>query len=264
MVTGANRGIGRAVALELARRGFDVIATMRHPDTSDVSDAATREGLSLRAAPLDVTQPDRLQIPSGLRILVNNAGIDGDWLPVEHTPLASWRAIFETNLFGLVEVTRRAIPALRASGGGVICNVTSCSTLVPMPLFAAYRASKAAVSAFGESLRVEVAPDRIRVIEVMPGAIGTDMLTRASDATATAVPEPYTTLARRVHESQVAAQQAPTHTVDAAVSLVDAMLADDGPVRCAIDPMGASLLEAWRGGDDEQMQIDFRRLFAGE
>ena len=79
------------------------------------------------------------------------------------------RELFETNVFGLVEVTRRALPALRASGGGVICNVTSCSVLAPMPLFAAYRASKAAVGAFGESLRVEVAPAGIRVLEVMPG-----------------------------------------------------------------------------------------------
>jgi len=264
LVTGANRGIGRGVALELARRGFSVVATMRRPGASDLADEAAREGLSLRTIQLDVTRPAALDIPRDLRVLVNNAGVDGEWLPVEHTQLDSWRTVFETNLFGLVELTRRAIPALRASGGGVICNVTSCSTLAPMPLFAAYRASKAAVSAFGESLRVEVAPDHIRVVEVMPGAIATDMLARASDATAVSVPEPYTALARRVHESQLAAQQAPTPTTVAAGAIADAILDDAGPVRCAIDPMGAALLDAWRQGDDEQMQIDFRRLFAGD
>lgn len=265
LVTGASRGIGRAVALELARRGFEVVATMRLPDAGRTLAAEARAvGGRLRVDALDVTEVAAYPLPAGLRVLVNNAGVDGDWLPVEHTPVAAWRAIFDTNLFGLVELTRRAIPALRAAGGGVVCNVTSCSTLAPMPLFAAYRASKAAVSAFGESLRIEVARDGIRVVEVMPGAIGTDMLARAGAATDGVLPAPYEALGRRVHESQVAAQAAPTPVAEAAAATVDAILDDAGPVRRAIDPMGATLLEAWRRGEDEQMQVDFRRLFADD
>jgi NAD(P)-dependent dehydrogenase (short-subunit alcohol dehydrogenase family) len=265
LVTGASRGIGRAVALELARRGFDVVATMRHPDAAGtLSDEAHAAGGRLTVAPLDVTDAGGFQPPEGLRVLVNNAGVDGEWLPVEQTTVASWRHVFETNVFGLVALTRRAIPVLRAAGGGVICNVTSCSTLAPMPLFAAYRASKAAVSAFGESLRVEVAPAGIRVVEIMPGAIGTDMLARAGTATDGALPEPYTALGQRVHASQVAAQAAPTPVAAAATATVDALLDDGGPVRCAIDPMGAALLEAWRRGEDEQMQVEFRRIFADD
>jgi deazaflavin-dependent oxidoreductase (nitroreductase family) len=100
---------------------------------------------------------------------VNNAGVDTAYLPVEHAPLALWREMFETNLFGVVEVVRRAVPSLRAAGGGVVCNITSCSYLVGVPFYAAYRASKAAVGALGESLRAELAPFGIRVLEVMPG-----------------------------------------------------------------------------------------------
>src|ERR687888_59701 len=97
-------------------------------------------------------------------------------LPVEETPLELWREMFETNVFGLVEVTRRAIPLVRAAGGGVICNMGSSSILAPVPFYAAYRASKAAVSALSETLRAELAPQHIRVVEIMPGPVDSDML----------------------------------------------------------------------------------------
>jgi NAD(P)-dependent dehydrogenase (short-subunit alcohol dehydrogenase family) len=177
LVTGASRGIGRAVALELARRGFEVVASMRDPRAGiDLAQEAEQAGNRLRIEQLDVEEPDSIRIPKGLRVLVNNAGIEGPYLPVEEAPLALWRRIFETNVFGLVEVTRRAIPTLRASGGGVVCNLTSASLLFPMPFYAAYRASKAAVQALGESLRAELAPFGIRVVEILPGPIDTDML----------------------------------------------------------------------------------------
>ena len=145
-VTGASRGIGRAVALELARRGFDVVATMRDAVAgAGLSDEAQEAGGRLRVQALDVTQSDTIRLPDGLRVLVNNAGVEREHLPVEETPLELWREMFETNVFGLVEVTRRAHPRMRAAGGGVICNIGSSSVLAPVPFYAAYRASKAAV-----------------------------------------------------------------------------------------------------------------------
>src|SRR5438067_13919045 len=101
----------------------------------------------VRVERLDVTRPETIRLPTGLRVLVNNAGVESAYLPVEHAPMEQWREIFETNVFGVVAVTRAAIPLLREAGGGVICNVTSSSLLAPMPFYAAYRASKAAVSA---------------------------------------------------------------------------------------------------------------------
>lgn len=256
LVTGASRGLGRATALELARRGLEVIATARRPEAvADLPAAATRAGGRLRVQRLDVNDPASIVLPDGLRVLVNNAGIDGPYLPVEHGAISVWRELFETNVFGLVDVVRRAIPKLRAAGGGVICNITSCSVLVPMPFFAAYRASKAAVSAIGESLRTELAPFGIRVVEIMPGAIQTDMLA-ASDRIPEAVEcEGYRQLAERVHTTrqQVAGQVTAAET--AAVSIADAILQDGGPLRCACDPMGAALLASWRtSGDEEMMQ----------
>src|SRR5438045_954293 len=161
VVTGASRGIGRAVAIELAARGFDTIATMRNVDDG-------KDLEHMRVERLDVTDPSSIDLPHGLRVLVNNAGVESENLPLEHMPINDWRRMFETNVFGLVDVTRKAVPLMRA-GGGVICNVTSSSIFGPVPFLGTYRASKAAVTAIGESLAAEVAQFGIRVIQIMPG-----------------------------------------------------------------------------------------------
>src|SRR5438105_2571968 len=167
VVTGASRGIGRGVALELARRGFDVVATMRRTeDGAGLADEVAGSPGSIEVARLDVTDHQAIRLPRSLRALVNNAGVEKPHPPFEHTPISLWREMYETNVFGLIEVTRHAIPALRAAGGGVLCNVTSSSILAPVPFFGPYRSSKAAVSAIGESLRAELAPLGIRVLEI--------------------------------------------------------------------------------------------------
>jgi len=114
LVTGASRGIGRAVAIELADRGFDTVATMRDPSAGDDLPGATSGRLEV--AVLDVTDHGTYELPGDLRVLVNNAGIDTDYLPVEHGDLEDWRKLFETNVLGTVGLTMAAIPTLRAAG----------------------------------------------------------------------------------------------------------------------------------------------------
>jgi NAD(P)-dependent dehydrogenase (short-subunit alcohol dehydrogenase family) len=262
LVTGASRGIGRGVALELARRGFEVVAGVRRPAAGESLEREAREiGGSLRAERLDVDEPSSISIPKGLRVLVNNAGIEGENQPVEHTAMEDWRRIFETNVFGLLEVTRRAIPVLRDSGGGVVCNVTSSSTLVPMPFFAVYRASKAAASAIGETLRTELRPFGIRMLEIMPGAIETDMLAASSLLPeATAHPE-YRAQAERVRQAREQTSGITTSVADAARAIADAILDDGSPMRVGCDPMGNGLLAAWRGQSDEETMKPMVELF---
>ena len=173
LVTGASRGIGRAVALELAHRGFDTVATMRDPAVG--ADMAEKADGRLEVRRLDVTDPMTFDLPGDLRVLVNNAGVDTDYLPVEHANIDDWRRMFETNVFGTVALTSAAIATLRQNRPSVICTITSSSIIAAVPFFAAYRASKAAASAFGDSLRVEVAPFGIRVVEILPGPVDTDM-----------------------------------------------------------------------------------------
>jgi NAD(P)-dependent dehydrogenase (short-subunit alcohol dehydrogenase family) len=250
LVTGASRGIGRAVALELANRGFDTVATMRDPDagTSMSSETAGR----LRVQHLDVTDPSTFAMPGDMRVLVNNAGIDTDYLPVEHADIGDWRRMFETNVFGVVALTSAAIPTLRANRPSVVCTITSSSIIAAVPFYSAYRASKAAVSAFGDSLRVEVDPFGIRVVEILPGPVDTDMFrlsTGEQDATRfddyRALGDVAATLRREHADPRV------VDPVDAASAVVDAILDSSGPMRYGCDPISIELLDLWRQYDDE-------------
>jgi NAD(P)-dependent dehydrogenase (short-subunit alcohol dehydrogenase family) len=254
VVTGASRGIGRAVALDLAAAGFEVVASMRNPAAgAGLSAEAKAMGGRLRVERLDVTDPSTLAMPDGLRVLVNNAGVECEYLPVEHQPLAQWREIFETNVFGLVEVTKRAIPKLRASGGGVLCNITSSSYLAAVPFYSAYRASKVAVAALGEGLRAELAPFGIRVVEILPGPIETDMLMGSERMPeAHRIPE-YRKMAEHSFRAREGVKGHYTPAAEAAAAIRRAILDDDAPLRNACDAMGAALLEAWRTSSDEEL-----------
>ncbi len=253
LVTGASRGIGRALALELAARGFTVTATMR--DTGAGSDLPA----GVQVARLDVTDPASIELPDGLRVLVNNAGVDGEHVSLEDTPPEEWRWQFETNVFGLAEVTRRAVPIMRAAGGGVIVNVTSCSILAPMPFYSVYRATKAAVTALSESLRAEVATFGIHVMEVLPGPVETDMLAASTGPSAARRSEPYRALADRVDQLRV--DESATPVAEAAATVVDAVCAPEPPARLGCDPLGAALLAAWATTPDDEWQRSFLANF---
>ncbi len=252
LVTGASRGIGRAVAVELADRGFATVATMRHPeDGADLADASTGQ---LTVVGMDVTDFDPDSLPGDLRVLVNNAGVDSDYLPVEHGNLEDWRRVFETNVLGLVATTIAAIPVLRANRPAVVCNVSSSSIFASVPFYSTYRASKAAVSAFGDSLRVEVAPSGIRVVEIVPGPVDTDMFQLSKGEPAAAGFEryrPMAELAARLREEH--ADPMVASPASAAALIVDAILDDDGPMRYGCDPLSIGLLDLWRQSDDETM-----------
>lgn len=253
MVTGASRGLGRAIALEIAGRGLDVIATMRDPrDATPVLEEAKARGLPLRVERLDVTAPGTFEMPAGLTVLVNNAGIRRQYHSVEHTELAEWRETFETNVFGAVEMARRAIPRLRASGGGVICNITSMAVFRPWPFFAAYRASKAALATLTESLDMELAPHGIRVIDVPLGPVETELwstsiVARPPEAVRH---EPYRALAERSYEQIRRAMPRAATTGEAAKGIVDAILDPARAGRVACDATAIAALAHWRSGND--------------
>ena len=250
LVTGASRGIGRAVALELAARGFDTVATMRDPAAGATMASETDGRITVRR--LDVTDPSTFEFPGDLRVLVNNAGIDTDYLPVEHAVLDDWRRLFETNVFGVVAITAAAIPTLRENQPSVACTITSSSIIAAVPFYSAYRASKAAVSAFDDSLRVEVAPFGIRVVEILPGPIDTDMFRLSTGEQDAGRFEKYRSLAgvaetlRREH-----ADPRVVDAAQAARAVVDAILDSSGPMRYGCDPVSLELLDLWRQCDDE-------------
>jgi len=252
LVTGASRGIGRGVAIELARRGLSVVATVRRD--GDGADLAALGDGRIRIVKMDVTDPRSYVVPDDLRVLVNNAGADGDHVPVEHAVIDEWRTMFETNVFGLVELTKAAIPTLRANAPSVVATVTSSSILMPVPFYAAYRASKAAASAVCDSLRMELAPHGVRVVEILPGPVATDMFTASLAEPEAMQYESYRAMAEKgAAMRRTTADPMVVPVDDAAVAIADAVLAGAGPMRYSCDPLGVGLLDMWRASDDEAL-----------
>lgn len=184
LITGATSGIGRHAALYLARRGYHVIASGRRQNALDELTAEAKdEGLKLDALRLDVTsaesieaarlEADRLTDGHGVDVLVNNAGF-GYAAPMAETTDADMRAMFNTNVFGLMAVTQAFIPQMRERGFGKIINVSSVGGKLTMPFFGAYNATKYAVESMSDALRYELKPFGIDVVVVEPGVINTN------------------------------------------------------------------------------------------
>jgi NAD(P)-dependent dehydrogenase (short-subunit alcohol dehydrogenase family) len=169
LITGCSSGFGLETARHFLERGWQVVATMRTP-REDLLPPSER----LRVLQLDVTDARSIRRAveaAGIDVLVNNAGF-GAPAPFELTSMETVRALFETNTFGTIAVTQAVLPQLRERRSGVIVNVTSSVTYKPLPLVGVYRAAKAAVNAFTESLAAEAEPFGVRVRIVLPGSSG--------------------------------------------------------------------------------------------
>ncbi|WP_067698836.1 SDR family oxidoreductase [Nocardia jejuensis] len=181
LVTGAARGIGRAICLRLARQGWTVYAGVRK--LSD-ADALVAEAPTIVPIVLDVTDAEHIAaldevLPADLYAVVNNAGIVADG-PVELLDLDVVRQEFEVNVFGALAVTQAVLPRLRASTGRVVF-ISSLSGRISTPGTGAYNSSKYALEGLVDALRVELRPWRIRTSLIEPGPIATDMWSDAVD-----------------------------------------------------------------------------------
>jgi len=167
LITGCSSGFGLETARFFLDHGWDVVATMRK-----LNDALLPKSDHLRILQLDVTDAAsvaRAVAEAGsVDVLVNNAGF-GVPSPIELTDANTVRDLFETNTLGTLRMVQEILPSFRERRSGVIINVSSSVTLRPIPLIGMYRASKAAVNAFTESLALEVKPLGVRVHLVLPG-----------------------------------------------------------------------------------------------
>jgi NAD(P)-dependent dehydrogenase (short-subunit alcohol dehydrogenase family) len=167
LITGCSSGFGLEIARCFLARDWRVIATMRTP-----LDGVLPRSDRLRVLALDVTKPDSIRetvaAAGPIDVLVNNAGF-GAASPAELVPLATVREVFETNTLGTIAMTQAVLPQFRQRKAGVVVNVTSSVTLKALPLIAAYRASKAAVNAFTESMALELEQFGVRTHLVLPG-----------------------------------------------------------------------------------------------
>lgn len=213
LITGCSSGIGRALADAFRDAGHEVWATARKPADVEILAAA-----GFNARPLDVNDAIALQSLAeelqdrhgGLDILVNNAGY-GAMGPLLDGGVEALRQQFETNVFAVVGVTRALFPLLRRSRGLVV-NIGSVSGVLVTPFAGAYCASKAAVHALSDALRLELAPFSISVMEVQPGAIASQFASNAQRQAdeVLAAESPWWPLREHVKARARASQDRPT------------------------------------------------------
>lgn len=184
IVTGSSSGFGMLCSLELAKKGFHVIATMRDKAKSETLLTLAKEQKlldTIEVHPLDVTSLESINTFVGelsefdsIDVLVNNAGLAiGGFC--EEVPLEEYRRQFETNFFGVISVIQALLPLMRANGRGRIINMSSISGKVGFPGLSPYVASKHALEGFSESLRLELKPFGIDVVLVEPGSYSTNI-----------------------------------------------------------------------------------------
>jgi NAD(P)-dependent dehydrogenase (short-subunit alcohol dehydrogenase family) len=242
LVTGASRGIGRALVTELAARGWDVIATARRE--ADLADLSSVERLTL-----DVTSDDSVAAVASeagrVDVLVNNAAVSAS-ATVEDTPLDVALGMFDTNVVGPLRLIKAFLPQMRERGTGTIVNVSSVAGKAAFPMNGVHAASKHALEGLSEALSLEVAPFGIRVLVPELGSVATGMFL----AQARYVSPPYAEL-NRVQEAgwmeHRSGQAPPEH---AAAMIADAIEAADSPLRVPIGQDAAWLL-AERGRLDD-------------
>jgi NAD(P)-dependent dehydrogenase (short-subunit alcohol dehydrogenase family) len=180
IVAGIGPGLGREVALLFARNGADLVLGARKRDESEAVAAEIKDlGRRAEVVTLDITDDASCVAAvatakdtfGGVDILVNNAFTDGDHTSFETADLDRWRQTMEINLFGTLQMTRAAVPAMKDQGGGRVVMVNSMSAWRMQPNMGAYTVSKAALESATKMLALELGPHRIRVNGVHPGYI---------------------------------------------------------------------------------------------
>ena len=269
LISGTSTGIGRATALLLASKGFNVIAGVRREaDARSLAEAggAASEG---RLAPvvLDVTDQSSIEATarraqeltgaSGLHAVINNAGIVVPG-PVEHVSADDWRRQFDVNFFGTIELTRATLPLLRqgvaAHGLHVprLMFVSSIGGRVSQPMLAPYTTTKFATSALGDSMRLELRRQGIGVTVIEPGAIATEMWAKGDTSAQEFGPSHP---ARKLYDAEIiglikAAKNTSARAIPAAKAAEDilrALTASRAPARVlvGIDAKVTALLRGW-------------------
>jgi len=230
-ITGASTGFGRILAEKALRRGDKVVATLRKP--GQLAELAALYKDTALVVPLDVT--DQNSIDSAVEraiqhfgridVLVNNAGY-GLAGGIEEATEAEFMPVFETNVFGLIRVTRAVLPHLRAQRSGHIVNLSSIAGLIGSPGWGYYNASKFAVNGFSEALAAEMAPLGVHVTIVEPGPFRTDFLGRSGVEAAARIPDYDETAGKtRAYFHDQAGKQPgdPVKAVEAIIAAVDAI-----------------------------------------
>lgn len=194
LITGANQGLGLAIARAFAAEGASLVLCARDAEklaaARDEVAALAAKGARIESIPADVSDPEQVtalvaratEVLGGLQVLVNNAGIYGPMGRIEDVDWQAWVRAIEINLYGSVLMCRAVLPILRRQRYGKIIQLSGGGATNPLPRISAYAASKAAIVRFAESLALEVEEDRIDVNAIAPGALNTRMMDELIEA----------------------------------------------------------------------------------
>ena len=244
LVTGANSGIGKALSLELGRRGYVVLAGARNPAKAEgLLEEARAEGLTMRAVRLDVTDQaqvnavmaDALGREGAPDVLVSNAGVSAN-APLELLDEDHHRLVFETNYWGSVRMMRAVAPHMRLRRSGRILLISSMMPRFVLAGTTAYAGSKAALERAGEAMALELSPFGVRVVAIEPGAVKSELQANTSGGGRWSDPAqtPYAQVFERMRVIQRAMLAQAMEAAPAATAMLDAALADDPPFRVLV------------------------------
>ncbi|WP_222890114.1 SDR family oxidoreductase [Enterobacter sp. C2] len=229
MITGCSSGFGLETARYFLEHDWNVIATMRTPQR-DLLPKSDR----LRLLSLDVTQPQSIaraiEDAGDIDVLVNNAGV-GMLNALEGVSQQALREVFETNTLGTIAMTQAVLPQFRQRRSGLIINITSAVTLKPLPLLAAYTASKAAVNAFTESLALELKPFNIRVGLILPGRAPETRFGENAQRIMGTIPADYAALSEQIFNNMGDASARVTWPIDVAKAVWQVANDPSAPMR---------------------------------
>lgn len=277
LITGTSTGIGFESALHLARAGYRVFATMRSPDKNPLlGETAAGEGLDLTVLKQDVTDPDSNQAAvdavvsaaGPVDVLINNAGI-GEAKVTEEMSMDNLRALFDTNFFGAIDLTKRVIPAMRERGSGAVINVTSVAGRMSVSPQVAYSTSKVALDVFSEMLAQELTRFGVRVANIEPGIIVTPILEKFE------LPDPNSKYMQHYERMMLffeAGIRAGTMPPVVAEAIQNAIETDDPKLRYLVGVDAAAIMkmrttltdEEWVQMFTEEMPLDEWRQRASE
>ena len=259
LITGCSTGFGRELAKLVLERGWRAVITARQPD--QVADIAQGHGDRALVLPLDVTRHDQVRnvVDEAVRhfgrvdVLVNNAGY-GYLAAIEEGEDEAVRAMFETNVFGLVDMTKAVLPVMRGQGNGLIVNVSSIGGLCSFAATGYYHGTKYAVEGISESMAIELKPLGIGVLIVEPGPFRTNWAGPSIKQSATRIDAYAATAGERRKQTAERSGSQAGDPVRGAQAIIDAALSDTPPLRLLLGKMALELgrrkLEFMRGDFD--------------
>lgn len=277
VVTGTSTGIGLSTSLHLARNGYRVFAGMRNTSKSAaLVEAAAAESLPVEVIELDICSTGSIESAfaqihkeGSVDLLVNNAGIGGA-SPLEITPEDEHKQMFETNYFGAVRCIQAVLPSMRERQTGAIVNITSAVGLQATPNQIAYSASKWALECLGEALAHEVFRFGVRVVNVEPGVIMTNIFENSAEQTRYDKTSPYQPIMRRNGKVFSAGFKRAVPPQLVADTILQAVTTDDYKLRWPVGPDAEGFMaarnnlasEAWIEMGGELSDAEYNERFS--